>query len=73
MLIAARVARAVLNSGNNSLEPGTKMDSERNFSTSEENIQKEEDSQHASSQNVLERIEDLPPTFRTDIANKYEK
>ena len=71
MLIAARVGRAVINSKKRSSDQGITTEEDKNLSTSEESKTRKE-SERMSTQNLLERMDHLQPTFRTDIANKYE-
>ena len=71
MLIAARVGRAVINSKKRSSDQGTTTEEDENLSASEESNTKKH-SQCLNTQNLLEMMDDLQPTFRTDIANKYE-
>ena len=71
MLIAARVGRAVINSRKRAPDAGTTTEEDKNLSTSEESKTRQ-DSECMSTQKLLERMDHLQPTFRTDIANKYE-
>ena len=71
MLIAARVGRAVINSRKRSTDAVTTTGENKNLSNPEESDTRK-DSECMSTQNLSERMDHLQPTFRTDIANKYE-
>ena len=70
MLIAARLCRAVITSRQHSPEPSSQKDSEKRPVTQLGGITKSADCQHSSTRNTLEKMDNLQPTFRTDIANK---
>ena len=70
MLIAARVGRAIINSRQHSPDIGTKEEPARNKQASSDEVKTNGDDRHSLNKNLSGKMENLPPTFRTDIANK---
>ena len=70
MLIAARVGRAIINSRQYSPDIGTKEETNRNQQASSDEVKNNVDDRHSLNKNLSEKMENLPSTFRTDIANK---
>ena len=70
MLIAARVGRAIINSRQHSPDIDTKEETNRNKQASSDEVKTNVDDRNSLNKNLSEKMENLPPTFRTDIANK---
>ena len=70
MLIAARVGRAIINSRQHSPDLGTKEESNKNVQASSDEIKIIVNERNSVNKNGAEKMENLQPTFRTDIANK---